>query len=54
MITNKDARLLAEYLVRWAESELSSGKALANGDDHKHRHDDRDSEPRSAALALCY
>jgi hypothetical protein len=45
MLTNKNMRLIAEYLVRWCESEIAAGKALANGDDDKHCDGGADSDP---------
>ena len=46
MISDEDMRRFAELLVAWAESEISAGQALANGDDNhqrdRHTKHDRD------------
>jgi hypothetical protein len=39
-------RLLAEYLVRWCESEIAAGKVLAKGDDNQHRDHDAYGKPK--------
>jgi hypothetical protein len=45
MINDKDAWLIAKYLVRWAESEIATRSMLSNGNENEHRHDNAERKP---------